>query len=460
MHNLKTMEMVMNTVDHLRQIIGLLLFSAFISSVLCVYIYIKSKNAKNSFFLIIGQILGITWNVLYIFELTAPTLEIRWIIIVLEYIPICFLGVVLFHFAYCYTQNKQMQRTLFIITFIPPVIGYLSVLTNTYHYQFYKEIDYHMIKFGVFTYYIIGFTAIYLLLGVALFLFRKGDKNPVYRTQGIYYSIAILLPLGVHLLQIAGIMTFEIMVTLFFLPISMFILTVLILRYQFLDIIPSAIYRVIDNTMDGMLVVNNNGNIIDYNTSFFEKKFDMYDMKAISTIYDFSKRLATFSVEYQSIFDLNISIKANQYKIKKGMLKTDENISIYFTAKSLLDYRKQKVATLITFFDMTEIYMLHNELEIKNNELDAANRKLKKYLETVEKLTVEEEINRIMTEIHDTLGHSMTELLALIEVADILVDVNDVEALKTIQEAIRRARNSMDEIRLAVIRYKKMGGFV
>ncbi len=34
------------------------------------------------------------------------------------------------------------------------------------------------------------------------------------------------------------------------------------------------------------------------------------------------------------------------------MLKTDENISIYFTAKSLLDYRKQKVATLITFFDM------------------------------------------------------------------------------------------------------------
>ncbi len=80
---------------------------------------------------------------------------------------------------------------------------------------------------------------------------------------------------------------------------------------------------------------------------------------------------------------------------------------------------------------------------------------MKKYLETVEKLTVEEEINRIMTEIHDTLGHSMTELLALIEVADILVDVNDVEALKTIQEAIRRARNSMDEIRLAVIHYKK-----
>ncbi len=45
---------------------------------------------KIAFFLIIGQILGITWNVLYIFELTAPTLEIRWIIIVLEYIPICF----------------------------------------------------------------------------------------------------------------------------------------------------------------------------------------------------------------------------------------------------------------------------------------------------------------------------------------------------------------------------------
>ena len=99
-------------------------------------------------------------------------------------------------------------------------------------------------------------------------------------------------------------------------------------------------------------------------------------------------------------------------------------------------------------------------MEAKNNELNVANIKLKKYLKAVEKLTVEEEINRIMTEIHDTLGHSMTELLALIEVTGLQLEKNDEDAMETIQSAIDKARSSLEEIRLAVAKYKKMGGFV
>lgn len=195
-------------------------------------------------------------------------------------------------------------------------------------------------------------------------------------------------------------------------------------------------------------------------TPAFLKKFNLHDMKMIPTIYEFSKRLSASVGEDSPSLDVQAIMNQTQNRIIKGRLKTDENVSIFFTSKPLLDYRKQKVATLISFFDMTEIYTLHNKLEIKNNELDAANRKLATYLETVEKLTVEEEINRVLTEIHDTLGHSMTEILALIEVADILVDDNDIDALKTIQEAVRRARNSMQEIRSAVARYKKMGGVI
>ncbi len=454
------MEILMNIVANLKLIIGLLLLSAFISSILCVYIYVKSQNAKNSFFFIIGQILVIAWNILYIFELLAPTLRMRWMIITLEYIAICFLGVTLFHFAYRYTQNKHMNRKIFIATFIPPLIGYFSVLTNKYHHQFYQKIQFQRIEFGFFTYYILFVTGIYMFLGALLFLFKRDEKNPVYRTQSIYYSIAILMPLVFHILQIVGIIKFDFMISILFLPLSMFILTMLILKYQFLDIIPGAIRYVIDNTMDGMLVVNNNGNIIDYNTLFFEKKFDMYDSKTFQTIYNFVERLKIYSIETLTLTDLYKSVKSNHHQITKGTLEIDEQIVIYYTAKPLLDYKGNKVATLITFFDMSEIYRLYNALEAKNNELNVANKKLKKYLKAVEKLTVEEEINRIMTEIHDTLGHSMTELLALIEVTGLQLEKNDEDAMETIQSAIDKARSSLEEIRLAVAKYKKMGGFV
>jgi signal transduction histidine kinase len=299
-----------------------------------------------------------------------------------------------------------------------------------------------------------------MFLGALLFLFKRDEKNPVYRTQSIYYSIAILMPLVFHILQIVGIIKFDFMISILFLPLSMFILTMLILKYQFLDIIPGAIRYVIDNTMDGMLVVNNNGNIIDYNTLFFEKKFDMYDSKTFQTIYNFVERLKIYSIETQTLTDLYKSVKSNHHQITKGTLEIDEQIVIYYTAKPLLDYKGNKVATLITFFDMSEIYRLYNALEAKNNELNVANIKLKKYLKAVEKLTVEEEINRIMTEIHDTLGHSMTELLALIEVTGLQLEKNDEDAMETIQSAIDKARSSLEEIRLAVAKYKKMGGFV
>ena len=450
----------MRTLADLRLIVCLLLISALISSILCVYIFVKSQNAKNSFFFIIGQILGISWNVLYIFELLAPTLNIRWFIIMLEYIPICFLGVVLFHFVYQYTQNQPMHPKVFFATFIPSIIGYLSVITNGFHYQFYEKVDMYANKFGIFTYYIILMTGVYFFLSALLFLIRRDMKEPIYRVQAVYYSIAILIPLIVHLLQVFGIIKSDFSITLLFLPFSMLILTILILKYQFLDIIPSAINRVIDNTIDGLLVVNNNGIIIDYNTRFFEEKFDMYDMKYIQTIQQFIERLQPYLVKSELFTELLHSLRLQSGKLSKGTLVMDENIVIDYTAKPLSDYRNQKTATLITFFDMSDIYILYNELDSKNNELNAANKKLKRYLKMVEKLTVEEEINRIMTEIHDTLGHSMTELLALLEMIDMLIGINDEDALETIYAAINKARNSLNEIRSAVRKYKKMGGLI
>ena len=109
---------------------------------------------------------------------------------------------------------------------------------------------------------------------------------------------------------------------------------------------------------------------------------------------------------------------------------------------------------------MTKVYELSHELALKNEELTIANERLKKHDVNVQQLTMEKERNTIMAEIHDTLGHSMMELLTLLEVTDLQLEQNQENILETIDEAIDKARNSLKEVRSAVSRYKKMGGTI
>ncbi len=107
---------------------------------------------------------------------------------------------------------------------------------------------------------------------------------------------------------------------------------------------------------------------------------------------------------------------------------------------------------------MTDIYDLYRRLEEKNSELVEANNRLQNHVKNVQQLTMETERNKIMADIHDTLGHSMVELLTLLEVTDMIMEQQHEDVLDTVDEALAKGRNSLKEIREAVTKYKNMGG--
>jgi signal transduction histidine kinase len=120
-----------------------------------------------------------------------------------------------------------------------------------------------------------------------------------------------------------------------------------------------------------------------------------------------------------------------------------------------------KIATIITLHDITEIQNLCEALENKKNELMFAKERLEEHMTSIQLLTIENERNKLMSEVHDTLGHSMTEILALLEKCDMVLnqknnnDKTNAEAV--IEEAIARAREGLSEIRRSVTKFKKMG---
>ena len=195
-------------------IIALLLFSAMVSTVLCVYIFTKSRSGKVVVFFICGQLLTIIWTVFYIFEILAPTVQARWIIVCIEYFPLCYVGFVFLHFAYAYTRHEMMSKTWFYITLILPTLNYIAVWTNPLHGYFYYGFRIDGEDFGPITYLIIVTTFSYLVIGAMLFLSKEHVKNTSRQKQSMYFVIAILIPVVVHAMHTAGFVNFGFSITL------------------------------------------------------------------------------------------------------------------------------------------------------------------------------------------------------------------------------------------------------
>lgn len=437
-------------------IISLLIFSAMISTVLFIYIISRVKGGKIIGFFITGQILSMVWTVFNIFELLAPNVQIRWVIVVIEYIPLCFMGLFFFHFSYSYNYQKIMARVPFLISLIFPIVSYIAVITNPLHHMFYSSFDLKNETYEFFCWFIIVMTLLYLSLGALIFLIKGKFANPTRNRQSIYFVVAIMIPSIVHALLITGFLDFGFNITLIFIPFSVLLFTASVLKYQFLDVLPIAVKGAIDSMVDGILVISTKGVVIDANRLFFKKHFGMIGIHHLKNIANFYQLISPLVIDQRELTNLIEAILSKENQVFKGTFEVKredgDSSRIHYTVSPLNDARYHKNASLITFFDITQTHALYTQLEQKNQAFLEANKDLEEHMKNTQQLAMTSERNKLMTEIHDTLGHSLVELLALIEYSNMVTDDT------SIQEAIDKGRKSLQEVREAVSNYKKMGG--
>lgn len=83
-------------------------------------------------------------------------------------------------------------------------------------------------------------------------------------------------------------------------------------------------------------------------------------------------------------------------------------------------------------------------------ELVAANQKLRAYAAQAEALAMTEERNRIAREIHDGLGHYLTAIMLQLKGARSVFDTHPVSARESLEEAYQSAKNALQEVRCSV----------
>lgn len=132
--------------------------------------------------------------------------------------------------------------------------------------------------------------------------------------------------------------------------------------------------------------------------------------------------------------------------ISKGIIKEDFSGFIYLLIGYMLSY---------FFFNSMNYWAQKNNEEVRrvrklNKELEESYLKLDNYAKMVEELTLKNERNRIGSEMHDSLGHSLTALRMQLEFAKKVIESNPNKALEVINKSEELVKKSIIELRATV----------
>lgn len=132
--------------------------------------------------------------------------------------------------------------------------------------------------------------------------------------------------------------------------------------------------------------------------------------------------------------------------ISKNIIKEDLKGFIYIFISYMLSY---------FFFNSMNYWAQKNYEEVRkvrklNKELEESYSKLDSYSKMVEELTLKNERNRIGSEMHDSLGHSLTALRMQLEFAEKIIISNPNKAMKIISKSEELVKKSIVELRATV----------
>ena len=180
----------------------------------------------------------------------------------------------------------------------------------------------------------------------------------------------------------------------------------------------------IESSPYGILVLDSKGNIISYNNML--KNITGYSSEEIKTENDLKNKLQLSEIDIKIFDELFTNVWIDiKYKNRKISISTKSNEIKYV---SIIMSLMPNDNTAVFIKDITA------ETEIEKKILEAKNS----------------ERRRIVTEIHDIVGHSLTSLFMMTEASKDLIGINNDKALDLINHASIQIQNSMLDLKMVL----------
>ncbi|WP_455139869.1 histidine kinase N-terminal 7TM domain-containing protein [Candidatus Hodarchaeum mangrovi] len=226
----------------------------------------------------------VIWCTGYTLDIAAIDFDFMLLLIKFQYIGIATLPPLFLIFVLIFTKRENLAlKPLLLLIFLPSLIHYLLMITTGEHKLFYSEIQLNtdppfnnlMLTYGPAFYSHTVYSYILIISGIILLMlsFLKERKNPIknilYEKQLFIMVIGSFPPILGNIIRISGIFPqlqfFDLTPIAF--SITFVLFTYAIIETGFLDIVPIARHRVVDEILDGLIITDLQKRVVDLNVS-------------------------------------------------------------------------------------------------------------------------------------------------------------------------------------------------
>jgi len=440
-------------------------FCVVLATAILVYLYANGRRSRATYSYMVCIGLLFFWHLAEILLLMAKDDTQVILAIKIKFLPVVYIGVSWLYFCLSSTHSKLVTNKLFIaLLLFFPTACYFFLLTNESHSLFFTTLDYKVITNGpVFWIHTVESYLCIFVGTIYFFIFYLKRKIGASFRRIMWLISAVMLPMAANLLMISGVVpNYGLDITPHVLLLTLILFGLEVYNKGFLNLIPVAARHFVGNMSDGIIIVDDENLVVGVNDSA-NKFFPGLSLK----IYDPVRRLSAYirqNAHEECANKLADVLEGVEISNKnKGNMKIAGR-SIYMEIRCLTGPKQVSAGKMIIVEDRTEEQQLLDEIKNKNallvkanerlmqsnNKLIEANKRLEKFTETVEELAIARERNRVGREVHDTVGHTLTLLIALSENAKANLESDPGKAEEILDQCIDLSRKALNDIRMSL----------
>ena len=314
-----------------------------------------------------------------------------------------------------YAESAPKTRRAVNLTLLISLASMLVISTNGMHHLYYSVFEAGNVVYGPLFY---AFQIIYyicIISGFVMIGMKHRRRHERINQQSVLLILSAAIPLVVNTLSIANVFHAQLRLTPFIFGLSSLLLIIALGRYGLLNINTIAMRDTIDNIGSGVIIFDANSRI-SYRNKYTE---GLPFLQGIETVQQFLRAVSDAAGQ-----ELPENFSASEIKCGGEYYSLRQSECESSTGKP--------VASIVTITDVTEYH---------------------DYMAAEQKLSIEQERNRIAQEMHDSAGHTFTMISALARLlcADVRAEQkNEAGMLEKLTEIDGLSRSGVTQLRCTI----------
>ena len=385
----------------------------------CFFLVANGSRCRKTYMFLGCQITSIFWCFSQVCIYIANDNTQLWISYNIGNLAVCFISTFWLGFSVNFAEKKH-DKTI-AVAMLMSLIHYIVVLSNPIHHLYYTEFGTDNIRYGVLFYTNVVFSYVWSFVGIGFIAGSKArDKNGAYQKKILI--LAASFPLLLNFLHQVGVADTAFDITPLGFCLSYLLVVIATFRYNFLDINHLAFGQVMEGIQDGIIIFK-----VDDTRSFQNTTaVDFFSGKMIETVEEFYQQFS----------------EKERAELKEGGETTLCRNEQYCHVQRTIHYEKNSPAAVsFVMKDVTRYY-----------ELMEQSKRISILEQT---LAVEQERSRMIQQVHDTTGHTLTVIQSLLKLAEMSISAKPEEAKKYLAQANQHTRQGIKELREYILEVRK-----